>query len=149
MKKTLLILTAAILLSACKKSDDKPKTGSIEVKLSYFYNDFQGYKADVGARIYLFKQTGKSYDKSYVNYSIGALQVSGSDEIVYYDYRAEADVTGTAKIDNVPYGKYLLVAASKGRFVYSVKPIEVNSVSQNFVKNFGYLHEFDDNGESW
>ncbi|MFB9862617.1 hypothetical protein [Rufibacter immobilis] len=132
-----------------KSEDPEPQFGSVEVRMSYFYNDFQGYKPDTGADIYLFKETGKKFINDWIDYRIGTLRVEGTEEKVKYDFAAEADVSGVAKIENVPYGKYILVAASKGRFTYSKKSIEINSVSQSHVKNFGYRSEFSDIGEVW
>lgn len=148
MKKIILALVMAFSIASCKKNDVQ-LNGSLEVKMSYYYNSYQGYKPDVGAKIYLFKQTGKSYERKLVDYRIGLLTIEGTTEIVRADFKAEADGTGLAKIQNVPYGDYLLVASSKGRFIYSTKPITINAALQNEVKNFGYLNEFKDEGESW
>ena len=148
MRKLMLFIAVASVFVGCKK-DEGVKTGTVEVTISYFYNDFQGYKPDVDASIYLFKQTGKSYERSLVDYRIGVLTVEGTEETVRHDFKATANVNGVATINNVPYGEYLLVAASEGRWSYSVKPIKLNAPKLEEVKNFGYLREFDNNGESW
>ena len=150
MKRILLVLiTFAAIIAGCKKEDKPVLTGNLDVKMSYFYNTYQGYKPDTGAEIYLFKQNGKAFDQDYIAYRIGYLKVVGTGETVQYNFKAEADVSGTAKITGIPYGQYLLVACSEGRNTYSVKTIEINSETKTEVKNFYYLDEFDDDGERW
>ena len=101
------------------------------------------------ATIYLFKKSNNVYERDLTDFRIGMLTIDGTEETVRYDFKATADVNGVAAINDVPYGDYLLVASSKGRFSYSTKPITLNSPHLQEVKNFGYLSEFDDTGESW
>lgn len=137
-------------LSSCKKSDSESLgSGSVEVKMSYFFNDSQGYKPDADARIFLFKQTKKSIDYEKSSPRIGKIWYVGDSEPVYQDYEATADVTGLAVIENVGNGDYLLVAKSKGRFTFSIKPISVKGSKVSEVKAFGYKSEFEIDGESW
>jgi len=150
MKKLLLLPLLIILLFGCQKDkDEEVPLGSLEVKISYYYNAFQGYKPDTGANLYLYKQTGKTYIRDFIDFRVGLLEVVGTGEKVTSDFKAEADVTGLAKINNIPYGDYLMVAASEGRFLYSAKPIKIDAPLTSDVKNFGYRNELDDNGEPW
>lgn len=148
MKRILLLVILSVSLISCSK-DDKVESGALEVTLSYYFNEYQGNKPDVGASIYLFKQEGKSIDYEESSMRIGLLQYKGESEHTRNVYNATADVYGKAVINEVLYGDYLLVAASKGRFIFSVKPITINKSQTNEVKNFGYKKEFDKNGESW
>lgn len=148
MKKIIIAFICALFLTGCSK-DSEVKTGSLEVTLSYYYNAYQGYKPDVDAKVYLFKGYDVKYKDSYSNYATGSLRTESDDKLVFNDFKAVADVNGKAVISNIPYGKYLLVVSSKGRFVYSKKIIEINSDLKTETKNFGYKDEFDDDGESW
>ena len=151
MKRILMlfmILTG--LSSSCSKNGADPSAnGSVEVKMSYFYNDAQGYKPDANASIFLFKQSGKSIDYENSSPRIGKIQYQGDNEPVYQDYEATADLNGLAVIENVPNGDYLLVAKSKGRLTFSIKPISVKSSKVSEVKAFGYKSELNIKGESW
>lgn len=149
MRKILLAILITMATAVGCKKDKEEKKGALEVKMSYYFNQYQGYKPDVNADIFLFKNTGKSYKQDYIDYRIGRLEVEGTGESVSSDFSAKSDASGTAKINDIPYGSYLLVATSKGRFVYSKKIIEINSDLKSEVKNFYYLDEFDDDGESW
>lgn len=150
MKKNLLLALSALLILfiGCKK-DSEDSMGSVSITMSYYYNTFQGYKPDVDASAFLFKDTGTEYEKTFIDYKIGYLHKKGTEQTVRPDYTATADVSGKATFDGVKYGKYLLVVSSNGRFVYSTKMIEVNSPEISLVKNFGHLNEFKDTGEAW
>src|SRR5690606_4038115 len=126
--KYILVLLLALTTFSCKKDDDKQAT--LEVTLSYYYNQYQGYKPDVNASVYLFRDTGKDYEAKYVHYATGGLTIKGSDQKVYSDYSGKTDVNGVATLTGVPYGKYLIVVSGKGRSVYSKKKITVNSEFQ-------------------
>lgn len=147
MKKFALLAVLATLLFSCKKDSDD--TGIITVNVSYQVSSSQGSKADAGASVYLYKQTGKEFNRVYIDYKIGYLTDKSTGETVRPDYSATADASGNAVLNNIPYGKYLIVASSKGRNVYSAKPIDVNSPNQSLVKNFGSLNDYKDEGEAW
>lgn len=48
MKKILLISVIALIALSCKK-----EPGTVTGVVTYFFNDYQGYKPDLGAKIYL------------------------------------------------------------------------------------------------
>lgn len=160
MKRLLLIIMAFSLYTNQADAQIKKKAvsavpkvevkkGSIEVKISYYFNEAQGQKADVGAKVFLFKKTDKIYKSDFINYYIGSMVVDGTEDIINADYREEADISGTVRILDVPYGKYMLVVASKGRKIYSKKDIVIDAPNKIFVKNFGYTDEMSNEGESW
>jgi hypothetical protein len=156
--KFLLFFLFSIALMSCKKEDDEP--GSVSIKVSYYYNAYQGYKPDVGAKAYL-------HDVEYISKvhldslhpiaaKVGLLIDKNGDFLlssnngVTYNYSGEADVSGQIDIPNVGPGDYYLVVASEGRYTFSTKRITVGSGTPlTLVKNFYYLHDFDYGGESW
>jgi len=158
-KITFSIILVATLFSACKKELKEP--GAIEVTITYFYNNFFGYRNDVGAKIFvydpavgkqmhldsmsvIFARIGAIYDRN------GKIIDKGEFLETRYLFTAEANASGVAHIGNVPPGKYFILAASKGRFTYSTKNIEVlPGETLHLTKNFGYLFEWLPQGESW
>lgn len=152
MNKFLTFLSVVLitLITSCSKDNEQSNSnGSVEVKMTYFFNDAQGYKADVGASIFLFKQTQKSIDYEKSSPRIGKIWYVGDSKEVYQDYEANAGADGVATIENVSNGDYLLVAKSKGRMTFSIKPISVNNNKVSATKAFGYKSELDIKGESW
>lgn len=148
MKKILLSIIATSILLGCSK-DNSEETGTVTVNVSYKPNETQGIRSDAGASAYIYKQTGREYNRVYVDYKIGYLTDKSTGETVRPDYSATADASGNAVFNNLPYGKYLLVVSSKGRNVYSAKPIEVNSSNISLSKIFGTQSDWKDEGEAW
>lgn len=144
MKHLTLIILIAFAAFSCSKNDET--TGSVEVKVSYYYNAYQGYKPDANAKAYLFKGSNVVANK-YVKSRLGIAYIGETE--VESNFRSVADVNGTVLFENIPSGNYLLVVVSEGRSSYSAKQIEVGSGKLSLIKNFGYLHEWDDLGESW
>jgi len=158
--KNKILLFALILVAFISCEKDDPVPGSLNIKVSYFYNNFQGYKPDVGAKAYL-------HDTKYGNLayldSIGPISarvgflvdkngkwITADDGGITHKYDGEADVTGTISILNIEPGSYYLVVASEGRYTFSTKRISIGEGENlDLVKNFYYLHDFDYGGESW
>ena len=154
-----LLLLLGIFVGCSKKMEEP---ANLNVKVSYYYNAFIGYKPDVGATAFLYEEkfAKQAYTDSisWVAASIGALIDKNGEYIIgdnglssgYYKYRGEADVTGTVTIAGVSPGGYLLILVSKGRYTFSSKHIDIQSgTDMVLIKNFGYYHEFDDGGEYW
>jgi hypothetical protein len=144
MKNLIYLLLPLLLLTTCKKAE---KLGSVEVKITYHYSNYTGNVPDEGASIFLFKDEGKSIKFSTVIRK-GIVNYDGDPNPAQLLFEAKADAAGVAKIYGIPYGKYLIVAGSKGRILYAVKSIEVNSETQTLVKDFGFM-DHDPLGESW
>lgn len=151
--KLLLFILILLAFVSCSKDDDLPATVNIEV--SYYYNTFQGYKPDIGAIAFLCE---KDKSKAFHNDSTAALFIrvgmyadkTGDLIQIPYKYKAEAGVSGKINISNVDPGEYLLLLASKGRFIYSYKYLDIHSGENvELVKNFYYLNEFSYGGEAW
>ena len=51
-KKILVIIIAGFVLSC----DSLLSPATLEIEVSYYYNHYIGYKPDIGARAYLFKE---------------------------------------------------------------------------------------------
>lgn len=152
MKKLFLIVALAIVLFSCKK-DNEPATVNIEV--SYYYNDYQGYKPDIAAILYLCE---KVKTDSFCNDSTAALFIrmgsysdkSGELIDIPYKYKGEAGSSGNINIVGVIPGDYLFLLVSKGRYVYTHRYQTIHSGENvSLVKNFGYLHDWDHGGEIW
>lgn len=151
-KLTLLFLISLI----CFSCDKIFEPGSVEIEVSYYYNQYQGYKPDVGAKAFLFERD-KSITSVYIDSMssidarIGFLVDKNDDLLdVDYKYSGEAGASGIITISDVDQGKYLLILASKGRYTFTHKYIEVNSgETLKLVKNFYYLHDYEDGGEIW
>lgn len=154
MKKLLLFALIIALFDGCNLV---PKPGNLELTVSYFYNNFQGYKPDVGATACLFE---KKYNDSLNMDSINL--VSSRAGVFYNKYikdkfydpkkmlKGEADVTGKISFKDVPAGEYFLLVTSKGRYVFSQKTVTIEPIKTLvLVKNFEYFHDMDPKGESW
>lgn len=137
-----------LMILSCSKDDDI-STATVEVTISYFYNTSQGFRPDTNAKLYLYKHTGATYERRWSDFMTGGLVVEGNGQRVMPDFTGTADVNGLVKINNVPYGKYVMVAAGKGRATYSLKTITLNAELYTDSKNFTHLHEQEQNGESW
>lgn len=150
--KNIIIILVLIISVSCSK-DDEPANLTIEV--SFFYNNFQGYKPDVEAKAYLFdhsKTSGIEMDSMHIiDARIGKLvDKTGEWMDVEPIYEGEAGASGMISIDNIIPGYYLLILASKGRYSFTHKHQHIESGERlNLVKNFGYLYEFQRGGESW
>jgi hypothetical protein len=139
--------------ASCSKDEDQPATVNIEV--SYYYNTYQGYRPDIGAIAYLCE---KDKSNAFHNDSTAALFIrvgmyadkTGDLIQIPYKYKGEAGVSGKINIPSVDPGDYLLLLASKGRYLYSFKYITIHSGENvELVKNFYYLREFNYGGEAW
>lgn len=148
MKRIILFFISAVLMASCGK-DDNLKTADVEVKISYFQNDFLGYRPDTGAKLFLYKHTGASYEPNWANFMTGGIVVESTGERVFADYTGTADADGLVKIQNVPFGKYLMVASGKGRRAYSIKTITISSERYTDTKNFTHRYEMVATGEPW
>ena len=154
MKKLLFLFLFVSLLSGCNIIS---KPGNLEITVSYFYNNFQGYKPDVGAEAYLIN---KKYTDSLCMDSINLITSRSGvfynkfvkDE--FYDpkgmLKSEADLNGKINFKDLPVGDYFILLVSHGRYVYSKKELKIESTKTlSLVKNFEYLHDMDQKGESW
>lgn len=143
MRKLVLVFLAFFfLVTSCEKEEEP---GNLKIIVSYYYNDFIGYKPDVGARVFLYTDT---YAKcpDWVSSIIGKAYVG--EEESDYQYKAEADVNGEIHINNIPSGYYYIVLTSEGRYTYSDKIIDIPlGGTLDLVKNFYYRHEFEE--EPW
>ncbi|MGE7921191.1 hypothetical protein ACQKM9_19955 [Viridibacillus sp. NPDC093762] len=88
--------------------------GTVQGVVSYYYNNFIGYRPDVNARVSLI-----SYDLNKANYTPYQLQMFGmygqvpsGDKSLYF---ANVDGNGNYSIENVKPGKYIFVIRSNGR----------------------------------
>ena len=151
MKNLFFIAAFVFIFCGCKK--DEP--ASLEIEVSYYYNQYQGYKPDIGAKAYLFteKQTKTVWIDSIspTLAQFGKLtDKSGTIIDVRYQYKGEAGVSGMLNITGIEPGSYLLILASKGRYTFTHKHIDFNSgEALSLVKNFGYLYDYEFGGESW
>lgn len=145
MKKVFLVVVAAVMIVGCKKKD-----GAVELTISYYYNNYQGYKPDVGAKVYIFDKDVNCSSMSLTDAQMGIIvDKNGNTKFDLYKYSSEADVNGVVKISVQP-AEYYIVVASKGRYLYSMKKITVKSEETLYLtKNFYYLGEFKDVPESW
>ena len=137
------LLIPLFLFGGCEKFKEP---GDLKITVSYYYNDFIGYKPDVGATATLFEDETLRYD-DYIEAAIGAIRLN-EDDLLFPDYKAEADVNGIITIYDLPVGEYYLAIVSEGRFTYSEKVITIPSGGAlDLVKNFYYLHPFE--RENW
>lgn len=163
-------LVVSLLIAGCSDnptgSEKTPLTGNVEITVSYFYNNFVGYRPDVGADAFLFHADNREvYADSLVFSSLGIATIysentdgktyvrnSSYDEKykVYNDYSSEADVNGLIRFSDIPVGRYFIIISSHGRWTYSYRYIDVEkNKTLLLVKNFGMYHEFEDGGEGW
>ena len=142
-----------ILLFFISCTKEEPATITIEV--SYFYNNFIGYKPDVGAKAFLFdhSKTGNiSLDSmSVVDARFGQLTSKTGDWLDLDPvYEGEAGAAGIITIENITPGYYLLILASEGRWSFTHKHQHIDSGEKlNLVKSFNYYYEFNQGGEIW
>ncbi|WP_319589663.1 carboxypeptidase-like regulatory domain-containing protein [uncultured Draconibacterium sp.] len=157
--KKLIYLIIAIFIFSCSDDEASKEPGSIEVTISYYYNNFIGYRYDVGAKVFVYDSDLSNQihrDSMNVVFARLGILVDKDGEIIGGDfetpslYEAEANADGVAFISDVKPGDYFIMVASEGRWTYSVKEIEVLP-GENLIltKNFGYLNEFLPRGESW
>lgn len=159
MKKLLLFVLIITASFGCEKENDDP--GSIEVSITYYYNQFFGYRKDVGAKVFVYESSvgEKIYLDSMrvISARWGAVYNKNGKIINEVDFRttaklfeAEANAEGVALIQGVPPGRYFIMVASKGRWTYSVKSIDVlPGETLKLTKNFGYISEWFPQGEAW
>lgn len=151
MKNLFLISILILSLSGCKKAP-----GNLEITVSYFYNNFLGYKPDVGANAILFEEkylSGICKDSiNLINSRVGVFYNTKGKAIddPKNMLKAEANVEGKITFKDIPCGKYFLLVISNGRYVFSKKVIDIESAKTlSLVKNFEATHDMDTNGESW
>lgn len=138
MKRIFPFILTVVLLAGCEKWKGP---GNLEITVSYYYNDFIGYKPDVGAKAYLYSDINASCP-DYVSSIIGNAYVGGEE--IRNEYFGRADVEGKVLIENIEPGQYYLVLVSEGRFTYSEKYPEIDpGETTRLVKNFYYKHEFE------
>lgn len=135
--KKLLFALLVLLLFSCK--DDEIETGSLTVKISYL--DPNGFdieaKPDVGVDVYVFKSSGKVYNENVLDFREGALDEINMEDLATHDYRGKTDVSGTATIKGLPYGKYMVFVSSKGREnAHSATYFEMNTSTVTLVRHF-------------
>lgn len=144
MKYLYLGITLLLLTVGCSK-DKNEEPGDLIITVSYYYNQFIGYKPDAGADAHLFENEDVECDNQ-VDALVGWAYIG--EEKYESDYNAEADVNGVIHFYNIPGGAYYLTIKSKGRFTFSDKIVDIPPGGElNLVKNFGYLHEFEE--EPW
>lgn len=148
MKKILFLLSVSLFFSCSKDG-----SGNLELTVSYFYNDFQGYKPDVGSTVYIFDD---EYSKVIFPDSMSIIAartgmiIDKDGKPHLYEQKGEADVSGKINIDNIKSGQYFIILASKGRWLYSTKLITIqDDETFSLVKNFGYKNEYSKYPESW
>ena len=152
MKKLLYLFVFVSLLSGCNLIS---KPGNLEITVSYFYNNFQGYKPDVGSKAYLFKSDVTQricMDSLTMIYtSLGYFFDKNGKYIKDEDKQiADADVSGKINFNDLPSGKYFLVLSSKGRNMFSKKDIVIESGKKLLlVKNFEARHDGENYADSW
>ncbi len=137
-----------IALMVCAGMAQGQEKADVVFKVSSFFNDYKGYVPDVNARVYLYKDTGKTLaPPSPGSYDMGWL-LDGRDT-VFADYKGRIDVDGRAEFTGVPYGRYLAVVDSKLRFMHSKKMVAVDQPKVTLVKNFEPRDEFNEKGQEW
>jgi hypothetical protein len=148
MKKLIYLILIVILFSCSEK---EVPTGNLSVTISYFHNNFIGNRADTGARIYLLEPVNGFYEfeGNLIEWRTGLLTHGPTGNDVRPFREAEADFNGVATIQNIPFGKYQLVAVSKNRMTYSRTNIEIKESETTMVKNFRGTNDYQDRGESW
>lgn len=151
MKKIIFYFSIIFVFNSCTT-----EPGSLKVTVSYYYNTYQGYKPDVGAKVFLFlKSETTSFHNDSTNPIIakaGMLQDYSGDIIsgLTYKYSGITDGSGNCVINDIEPEDYLLIVASNGRTVYSHKYITINEGQQlSLGKSFYYLHDYEDGGEYW
>lgn len=146
MKRILILLVAVVALTSSCKKDDSDGVATVEVSLKYSENrtDF----ADEGASVFLFADNGDVYEDSWAQWYSGGMMIKGTLTVVLPVFKGVADVNGLVTISGVPTGKYILVASSKKRYVFSRKNIQIKSGVNREAKRFGSI-EFHHEGEKW
>ena len=145
--KIILVLIVAIGIAIYLKPIEgffeaqEPPAGTVEVSVSYFYNNYHGFKPDVDAKVLLVEKSNWHNFQDYSYYDVKFPNAMGffskSDKKrIEYNYEAIANVHGIVKIDNVLYGKYEIIVVSEGRKSYSHKTIDLNAEKIELVKNF-------------
>lgn len=93
----------------------KPQTyGDITGNISYYYNRYQGNKADVGAHVLLIPQDGSATSLNYDWYAKGWHNwINDSDYLKKWNiYYAKVDGSGNYYINHVKTGKYRILMIS-------------------------------------
>lgn len=152
MKKLLFLFLFVSLLSGCNIIQ---KPGNVEITVSYFYNNYQGYKPDVGSKAFLIKNSVAQ------RICKDSLTLPYASQGIFFDkygkyikneeiQNAEADVLGKIKFNDLSSGNYYLFVSSKGRDIFTIKEIEIESgKTLSLVKNFEATHDMDREAESW
>lgn len=124
-----LIVFSVLTVGNSTFSSAKSNSGSIEGNISYFYNDYVGYKPDVNARIVLLstKMNYKKYSYSKLR-SFAMYDKKSSNNTDFYS--GYANGKGDYKIKNVKAGKYLAIIRSKGFFPKVMKDPKQKDVNK-------------------
>lgn len=80
--------------------------GSISGNVTYYYNQYQGHKADTGARVILIPTDGSAKNANVTPYS------SESDLNKYHIYIGKVDGIGNYTINHIPIGNYKVLMIS-------------------------------------
>ena len=158
MKQLFFIALILLAFASCTKDEVSPEEqvpATLAIEVSYFYNDFQGYKPDVAAVAFLCE---KDKTTAFYNDSTAGLAVrvglytekSGDWVEIPYKYKGEAGGSGIVNIEGIVPGEYLLLLASEGRYTYTHKYMTIKSGEKiSLVKNFNYYSEWEYGGELW
>ncbi len=97
----------------CKVKVYVPQFGSVSGNITYYYNDFWGSRADVGADVFLIPTDGTAKNmptlSSYIYWDGSLINKQGNN---YKVYGVEVDGTGAYTLQNIPTGKYLIYVIS-------------------------------------
>lgn len=97
----------------------KVKYGTVNGNVTYHYNEYQGYKPDTGARVYLIpkKKCSKKGDSGLDAGDLGtvcSLKSSTKNKLKKYGiYVTKVDGSGNFKFSHIPTGKYYVYIISK------------------------------------
>ena len=156
MKKLLFLLFVGLLtLTSC----DKP-VGTVSGTVTYFYNDFIGYKPDVGATVYVTTSECDSLSNYLHEAELSNITGEPIDSVLEFDtYRmlskilkdslvATTNVNGLGEYTiDLPEGNYRLIFKSVGRkrlnLVEFEGRVEVERVKVEGEKNTNESVKFD------
>ena len=110
--KNLLITSIVILftLGSCKK--EEITLGTVEATVSYRPTSSSSARPDAGAKVYYYEQT--FLDKTYTFDGYFNLIDPVTKAAIPYKLKAECNVSGYAKLENVPLGTHIIVVVRNG-----------------------------------
>ena len=125
-------------------------TGNIEITVSYYFNNFVGYKPDVSAKAYLFHADNMNIYADSLKYSRSGIATNTDGDKIDSDYSNEADVNGLIRFNDLSAGRYFIIISSNGRYAYSYKYIDIEKgKTLLLVKNFTMYREYANGGQEW